>query len=216
MYKIINKNLIRNCIFYFILCLLLSFTFSKICSINELCCFYPATKIEDFQGYLILCSHLILWFVLILIIIQDFNDLYGSRYLFIHIRKLDNKQYFYYLLIKESISQLILSSLYILSQYLSSVFTDSFNLILFANHIISFFITTSILTLILLIIQLFFKEYGLLSSILIISLIYLVCFSSNKIGLLAFLNFSHISIILQLFTLFLLTHIFYKLTQRRF
>ena len=216
MYKIINKNLIKNSLLYFILCLLLSFTFSKVCSINELLCFYPTLKIEDFQGYLILSSRLVLWFTIILILIQDFNDLYGSRYLFIHIRKLDNKDYFYYLLIKESISQLILSSLYILSQYLSSVFIDSFDLILFTRHLLNFFITTALLTLILLIIQLFFKESGLLSSILALSLIYVFCFSTNNVIILSILNFSHSPIIIQLFTLFLLIHIFYKLTQRRF
>ena len=216
MYKIINKNLIKNSLLYFILCLLLSFTFSKVCSINELLCFYPTLKIEDFQGYLILSSRLILWFTIILILIQDFNDLYGSRYLFIHIRKLDNKNYFYYLLIKESISLLLLSSLYTLSQYLSSVFIDSFDLILFTRHLLNFFITTALLTLILLIIQLFFKESGLLSSILALSLIYVFCFSTNNVIILSILNFSHSPIIIQLFTLFLLIHIFYKLTQRRF
>ena len=214
MYKIFNTKFLKTAFLYLILCLLICFAFGKHSSINEMMSFYLLETIENYMGYIVLISRLILMFGIVLILYQDFTDLYGPRYIFINIRKISNKKYYVHILIKEVIYLIILSAINLLSQYISSGLYDEINLYLFASNFLNYMMFTFILFLLVIVIGTFFSQQYIYYFLLVITLIYMILFSNQQfLSILSYLNFNQSWLIIQIMIAFFLTYKVYKYQQ---
>ena len=166
------------------------------------------------MGYIVLISRLILMFGIVLILYQDFTDLYGPRYIFINIRKISNKKYYVHILIKEVIYLIILSAINLLSQYISSGLYDEINLYLFASNFLNYMMFTFILFLLVIVIGTFFSQQYIYYFLLVITLIYMILFSNQQfLSILSYLNFNQSWLIIQIMIAFFLTYKVYKYQQ---
>lgn len=216
MYKIINQKLIKSSILYFIFCVTLSLAFQKPSSINELLSFYSLTTLTNPIEFLVMTSRLILFETLVVLIYQDFMDLYGAKYIFINIRKLDNQHYYCYVMLKEMLSLMILSFINLFVQYLSSPTYDSFDFYTFINHYLSYVLWAFLLFQTTVFLTIFTSQVALNYLLLVITLIYFVSFSVKEmLPLLCYLNFNHSWLIIQILDILGLFKAIYHFQQLR-
>lgn len=215
MYKILNIKLFKTLGSYFIICLLLSFAFQKLVDINLIFTLTDLVVFTNFFECIVLCSRLILVLSIVLILYQDFVDLYGGKFIFINIRKANNFKYFMHIIFKEFVCLIFLSLTYLISQLMSNVIVGEINLKIFIIHYFNFIGLVFILFLLMCLVSTSIPQEYVIGFLLGVVLVYFIIFYNQGLlsGIGVYLNLNQSWLGIQLIMIAILIGVVYHRQQ---